>query len=149
MDETEATKRTKDYHTTIRTVFFKRGRHSFNIKVKQCGNVGIGIVGTDFDIYKDQWIWSTNDSYGTWAVNSEIAYYNGAQVKERVKHKLVIKTGVTVKIDLDLYDRTFIWEIDGIRLTDDVKIQFDGPVAVAACIYCSGDTVQIIQYFHQ
>ncbi len=56
---------------------------------------------------------------------------------------------MTVKIDLDLYDRTFIWEIDGMRLTDDVKIQFGGPVAVAACIYCPGDTVQIIQYFHQ
>ena len=60
-----------------------------------------------------------------------------------------IKKGDIVKVELDLYDRTFVWEINGERVTNDVKIAFDGPVAIAAMIYHPGDTVQIVQYMRQ
>eukprot|EP01084_Bolivina_argentea_P237406 399003_1 len=108
-NEREATKKTKDWHTTIRTVFFKRGRHTLNIKVKHLGHVGIGIIGTSFPLYKDSiWIGSTDDSYGTF--DNCVAYFKSEQLKSCIKHEIKIQKGDIVKVDLDLYVRTFAWE---------------------------------------
>ena len=65
-------------------------------------------------------------------------------LKDNLKQSIKI-----VKVDLELYHCTFVWEINGQRLVNDIKISFSDQVAIACCVYKPGDTVQIVQYFRE
>eukprot|EP01084_Bolivina_argentea_P229075 386713_1 len=144
-NETQATLINKSLdHTLVRTIFFKKGRHVFNIKLKEMGHIGIGIVGTKFNPYTGACLGGGSESYGTW---DNVAAY-GIPSKHQIINDIKTKKGDIVKVDLNLNDRTFVWEVNGQRITNNIKIAFIGDVAVAADICNKGDTVEIVQYFH-
>ncbi len=126
-----------------------KGHHIFNIMVRRLvGQLGIGIVGRGFLLYKNDWLGrESNGSYGTWDRTCLTAGHNGKSLKQNIVNDIKIKEGDIVKVDLDLNQRTLLWEINGNIVANNVAIDFNGPAAIATTLKNIG-SVEIVQYFN-
>eukprot|EP01084_Bolivina_argentea_P083376 150951_1 len=134
-------------YISSRTVFYSKGRHIVNIKMKKVGTVGVGICSRKYKLTKANWIGKTSESYGTWS-NGTIAYYSGSMMNSYIIQKTNVADGDIVKMDLNLYNRTFVWEINGQSITNTIPISFKGDVAICAGFHTIGDSAEIVQYFN-
>ena len=83
------------------------------------GHIGVGIVSPLFNVSKGSYIGQCTESYGSW--DNICAYHKSAPCKNDLIHDIKTKQGDIVKIDLDLNNRTFFWEINGQRITQPIK----------------------------
>ena len=129
---------------TIRGPFWRNGRHIINVKIHKCGHVGVGIVDKAFQIGEGHWLGEDIHSWGTWDNDN---HHQGKKMYFNVEHKLKVKTGDVVTVDVDLYNHVLNWAINGQYLSsDDIALNIPKQVALAASLWNGGDSVEIVQY---
>eukprot|EP01084_Bolivina_argentea_P132247 233375_1 len=131
-------------YKNIRGPFWNSGRHIINIKIIQRfkDGMGIGIIDKSFNIYDNIFVGKTEDSYSY--------YFNGSVYnsgKELIKCG-EYKAGDIITVDIDLYNRTLNWGINGVYLTtQDTVVNIPQQVALAVNFCYKKDSVQIVQYY--
>ena len=143
---TATCKSSSNHYRDIRGPFWEKGRHIVNIRInkKVINGFGIGIVDTSFDISSNKYVGSTENSYSYY--QDGIIYNNGGKAIEKTFGGY--KDGDIVTVDINLYNNTLNWELNGNRLTQsDAITNIPKCVALAANLYYKGDSVQIVQYY--
>eukprot|EP00483_Globobulimina_turgida_P008987 UN09005 len=130
---------------TIRGPFWNHGRHIVNIYIAKASHVGVGIVNKLFNASPGNYLGQNENSYGTW--DSVVALHRGAGPSNAVKHAIKTKDGDVVTVDVDLNQRILNFAINGQYLSD-IPIFKNIPkeVAIAASLWTSGNSVEILQY---
>ena len=106
--------------------------------------MGIGIIDKGKDISPGNWIGSCKNSYGTWDRDEYMAYHAGKTLD--VTHKIKIKQGDIVTVDLNCNTKTLNWAINGQYLSiQDQYVGIATPAAVAASLWKEKEKIEIIQ----
>eukprot|EP01084_Bolivina_argentea_P084879 153462_1 len=131
---------------TVRSPFWKSGRHIVNIKIHIGGHIGIGIVDKEFNIGVGNWIGEDEHSYGTW--DDSPAFHANDDLP--VTNELTVKQGDIVTVDVDLDNHTLNWAINGQYLSiDDTVTGIPKHVALAASLWEKEESIEIIQYIQK
>eukprot|EP00483_Globobulimina_turgida_P007177 UN07191 len=127
---------------SIRTQFWRSGRHIINLKVYNCGHVGVGIVGRSFDISVGKWVGADKRSWAIWESGSR---HKGSEFTKGYALTKGGNTIITIEVDLD--ERLLFIAINGQYIkTDPVAYNIPKQVAIGVSLWQSDDTVEIIQY---
>eukprot|EP01083_Nonionella_stella_P317592 1157314_1 len=109
--------------------------------------MGVGIVDKTFNIAPGNYLGQDKHSYGTWDTDSVACH---ATENLPVIHKLKVKQGDIVTVDVNLYNYTLNWAINGQYLsTDDTATGIPKEVALAASLWTSNESIEIIQYIQK